>query len=184
VGAEAENYKNPALQIDLLVNHIMHIRKNIPHLSHAKCIFIPESNLAFEGVHADHNLRRVGMPELITMYEDDQKAGIRTNRELKKMMALALGNMLVQERVCFYSDFFVLGTSWVPETMKTEIITQLENYTRVIKPAKSLDQDPIETFHGKWGGKSDDLAIALQLNFIMKNRFFAKEDVYGKYYKN
>lgn len=64
--------------------------------------------------------------------------------------------------------------------MKQEIYTQLANYSRILVPSKTLHDPPKEFYGGKNGYGFDDLAIAIQLNVVMRKRFFESDD-YKKY---
>jgi hypothetical protein len=177
-------FSDPYDQIEVLVNHILAIRR-IPNLSHAIVIFIPESNLAFEGIHQQHELSSARLPNVHTMIEDDNRAGVKTNRDLKKAMVFALDAVLRKDggRVFFYKNFVTVGEKYTPDTMREEIVQQLLSYMRITKVRQNQPHLlPDETYHGKFGGKSDDISIALQLNLLMKNRFFNKASMYSQWW--
>lgn len=76
-------------------------------LENAKIVFIPESNLAWEGTHQSKLLKKSGVrAKVITMYEDGNRAGIRTNADLKRAMALSLKKKINKSIVKFHKDFF------------------------------------------------------------------------------
>ncbi len=171
----------PSESISLLINHIQNIRK-INGLSSANIIFIPESNLAFEGIWTQQELYRSGLSGICVMCEDDNRAGVRVNKEFKKLMAMALNYKMMEGGVYFHKDFVCIGEDNTVDEMKTEIIEQLLNYSRILKPSNDIHKPQTETYGGKMGHGFDDHAIALMLNLIMKNRFYARKEVYSKWY--
>ncbi len=165
----------------LLIHHIQAVKK-IDGLTSAHIIFIPESNLAFEGIHLEQELYRSNIQGICIMREDDNRAGVRVNREFKKVMALQLRYKLMDKSVYLHQDFVCIGTDNDAESMIKEIIDQLLNYTRIMKPSNDVHKAPTESYGGKMGHGFDDHAIALMLNLVMKNRFFLKEEQYEKWY--
>ena len=97
---------------------------------------------------------------------------------------MALVYKLVDRSVFFHKNFLCIGEGNTVEDMKTEIITQLRNYSRILKQSNDIHKPPTETYGGKQGHGYDDHAIAIMLNLVMKNRFFTRKEVYGKWYKN
>jgi hypothetical protein len=154
------------------VQHITAVRK-IPGLQSAIVVFIPESNLGFEAIWQHYEIKRSGLPDVCVMHEDDNRAGVRTSRDLKRLMAITFNYTLLDGYVYFHRKFVCTGEQKTPEGMKLELIDQLKNYCRIIKPSNNPHALPVETYGGKSGYGFDDLALALQLNVTMKNRFFS-----------
>ena len=151
-------------------------------LNGARIILVPESNLAFEGIWIQQEVNRSGLEGICVMREDDNRAGVKINKDFKKLMAMALNYKLQERGVCFHTKFVCIGEKNTPESMMAEIVDQLLNYSRIITPSNNKHRSPTETYGGKMGHGYDDHAIAVQLNFVMKNRFYQKEDVYKKWY--
>lgn len=145
-------------------------------------IFVPESNLAFEGIWLQQELHRSGLTDVCVMQEDENRAGVKINKEFKKIMAMSLNYKLLDKSVYFHRDFVCIGESNSPEDMKKEIIDQLRNYSRILVPSNDIHRPPTEKYGGKMGHGFDDHAIAIMLNLVMKNRFFISRERYEKWY--
>lgn len=156
--------------MELLINHIQRV-KRFKGFEGAKVVFIPESNYAFEGTHQRDAIQNSGL-DAVVMYEDDNRAGVRTNNELKKLMAYEFKYKLHKKNIKIHEDFFTLSENYTVEKMKGEIYDQAYNYSRILLPSKSPHIPPKEIFGGKTGFGYDDLMIALQLNPLMEKRFF------------
>ena len=171
----------PSDAISLLVNHIQYLKK-IPGLSGARFIFTPESNLAWEGIWTQTELYRAGLQDICVMVEDDNRAGVKINKEFKKLMAMGLNYKFLEKSVYFYKDFLCIGENNCAEDMKKEIIEQLLNYSRILKQSNDIHKPPVEIYGGKQGHGFDDHAIAIMINLVMKNRFFTNSEKYSKWY--
>lgn len=163
----------PHKNISLVVNHIVELRKTQAFQS-SRIVFVPESNLAFEGIYLQDALRRSGVREVCVMTEDENRAGVKVNREFKKLMAMVLNNKLLDDSVYFYRDFVCCGEDNSSAEMRREIITQLRNYCRILKPQRDVHKPPSESYGGKRGHGYDDHAIGLMLNLVMRNRFVSE----------
>ena len=104
------------------------------------------------------------------MKEDENRAGVKINNQFKKLMKIGLETKLNEKSVYFYNNFITIGELSADE-MKEEIIQQLLNYSRILKPSNDPHKAPTEIYGGKSGHGYDDHVIALQLNYVMKNRF-------------
>ncbi len=190
-------HAEPESQGQLLVDHIGRLRQ-IPGMRDAVIIFIPESNLAFEGIHQANLLRKayheqIDPPQntimddrsshrIVLMKEDDNRIGVRTNADLKKGMKLALEEMFKARRVRIHSRFMVVHEGSNREEILQQLRDELDNYSAIYTPSKNLYEGPKVRFSGKLGFGYDDLVICLQLNLIMKRRFFQASDRYGKWH--
>ena len=168
--------------MDLLFRH-MNALKRIEGLECARHVVVPESNLAWEGTHQMLEMRRRKMDEHIVMHEDHDRAGIRTDHNLKKAMALCLADKLLNDAIYFHRQLACVGESHTRGSVSERLCEQLCAYKRETFPAKHVADAPRERYHGKIGGMVDDLCIAIQLNPICKNRFFGKPAVYGTYFE-
>lgn len=181
-GAEAGAYREQRSCAGLLINHIMSIKKNVPGAANARIVFIPESNLAFESLWITDAMARCGLGEdWRVMFEDSNRAGVKTSRELKHLMVLNLNAKLVLGRVYTMSHFVSIGDSErTPEDMREHLLKQMAHYSRKVKPPRDKDHgSPTVSYSGKDGIGFDDLCIAVQLLDLMRNRFWADPD--GKY---
>lgn len=74
---------------------------------------IPESNLAFESMHiADHLRDEFGEQRpgnYVVMNEDDARAGVRTNEDLKLAITTSFDMLLQKRLVKFHQNFFSVG---------------------------------------------------------------------------
>lgn len=148
----------------------MSIRK-IPGLESCNIIFIPESNLGFEALWVSRELKHSGLDRIFVMNEDDNRAGVRMNNDLKRYMAILLNEKLRSHSLKLYDKFVTLGEKNTPQLMIKDLFNQLQNYSRIIKPSKDPHKPPVELYRGKDGYGYDDHVIALQLIAIMVNRF-------------
>jgi len=177
VGAEEGKARTPEEQQELLVKHITALRRMREFCS-ARIIFCAESNLAFEASHITTFLRhRSRVANLTALYEDNGQPGLRTTNTTKKLMYLSMNELLTMHRVRIYSQMAVVGENCTAESMRTRIADQLLAYARILEPAKKPGDDPVEKFTGKMTGP-DDLAICMQLNFLVYKRYLERRDYY------
>ena len=165
----------------MLINHIQAVRR-IDGLQSARIIFVPESNLAFEGIWLEQELHRSGLKSVCVMREDENRAGVRINKEYKKMMAMSLNYKLLDRSIYFHRDFACIGDDNSSDEMQREIIDQLRNYSRILVPSRDVHKPPDERYGGKMGHGFDDHAIALMLNLVMSRRFYSTPEKYGTWY--
>jgi hypothetical protein len=171
----------PSDNIGVLVNHIQAVRK-IPGLQSSHVVLVPESNLAFEGMWIEQEVKRTRLDNICTMKEDDNRAGVRTNNAMKKLMAMSLASLLNASRVCFHGEFVSVGDMHTPGAMREAIVEQVASYSRIIRPSTDIHRPPTETYGGKLGHGFDDLAIALMLNPVMERRFWENKTAYGRWH--
>jgi hypothetical protein len=160
----------------------MHLR-TIRGLEQSTIVFIPESNYAFSGQYAAQALYKLGL-RVVTMNEDHNRAGIRTNNLLKKMMARIYAEQLKRGRIMYHRDFFTLDENCHIDDLKKEMIRQFGDYTCI---KKESSRDPYgenikEIYTGKINNKPDDIIISLQLNELMKRQFYSNPEKYSMYY--
>lgn len=165
----------------LIIQHIQGLRR-LPGAESARIIFVPESNLAFEGIWASMEISRSGLQEICIMREDENRAGVKINREFKKIMAMGLNYKLIDACVLIHRDMVCTDDNNTPEAMKAELKTQLMNYSRIIHPSKDPHKAPAESYGGKRGHGFDDNAIALMLNIVMRQRFLMRKEKYREWY--
>ncbi len=182
-GAEAGTYKENTQCASLLINHIMGVRRNLPGAQNARVVFIPESNLGFEALWASDEIRRSGLRDVCVMREDANRAGVKTNRELKITMATAF-NMKVVRRNAFVLDHFVcIGEGRTPDQILDEFLMQLKHYSRIVKPPRDPRAgQPTVSYSGKSGYGHDDLAIAVQLLNVLTPVFWTDKAAYASWH--
>ncbi len=146
-------------------------------------VLVPESNLAFEGLWMQQELYRSRARDICVVEEDDNRAGIRTNLVVKKAMTMALDGVLRENNVYMHRDFVCIGEANSVSDMQAEIVKQLLNYSRNVRPARHNKHAAVtETYGGKSGYGFDDHVIALSMNIIMKGRFFRNVERYGAWH--
>ena len=162
-----------------------HLRQ-LPHLRNAFIVFIPENNYAFEAERFAHHLQSSGVVrpgEFVTMAEDENRYGVRTDNLLKLSMAAMLRRYLefpAFGKICFHRNFFTLGRYGdvrvgEAERLRITIVDQLRRWMRVVIPPRDPMGEPTIKFTGKMMGQPDDLCIALQLAMFLTFRFFSSD---------
>jgi len=153
--------------------------------SSAYSVFIPESNLGYEGTWQAYELDKAGINDLCIMKEDDNKVGVRTNNKLKDMMAIKLKAYLKNRKIYFHKNFVSMGVEKGDISdhvdLKKELVNQLLNYMERFIPSTDPYRDPKRILSGKDSGP-DDLVIALQIAVSLQERFFTRS-IYKKYWK-
>jgi len=89
-----------------------------------------------------------GLTNVVIMQEDDNRAGIRTDNKLKNLMAIVMNEKLRSRTVFFYKHFVTLAENITPESMKKDILQQLKNYSRIIRPSKDVHKPTVEFYRG------------------------------------
>ena len=182
IGAESCTAKTPAAQDQILIQHLLKLR-TIPGLEEATIVFVPESNLAFEGTRITAEVQRAGIQNVCVMNEDENRAGVRSTASTKKMMAFVTGRALSDRRVRFHEQFLCVNEATTAGDLKKMIIDELRSYQRVLKqPSDHRFGTVKEAYTGKIGSGCDDHAIAFQINYAMQNVFFSKRDTYKAFY--
>lgn len=147
-------------------------------LENARMIFIPESNLGFSASYQHLLLRQFPGLDIVTMFEDDFRAGVRTDHRLKQAMMVAFNEKLTKRKVIFHQEFFSIGSN--TEELAAKIMEQSRHYAIIRIPSKNIYNEPTIKICGKHGFGKDDLIVALQLNFVMHKRFF-QSAAYSQY---
>lgn len=134
----------------------------------AKIIFVPESNLGCEGHRLGYLIENKRFFNVSIMKEDNDRPGVRTTNELKGAMASKLHHILSTGNLYIHEKFFSVNNEKM--NLIEDIRTQLEGYSRIIKPSKDPHKKATELYSGKAGAGFDDHVIALQLNVLMESR--------------
>ncbi len=181
--------RHPDTQRSLLVDHMRMLRSH-PRMRNARLVVIPESNLAFEAVHLDSELRRnFDDDEYVCLREDRFQSGVRMNNLLKRGMAESLNRELRLGALHFWSDFMSAEAqretrdnfrNLHAESMRDDVMMELRDFMRIVRPAKDPTRDPVVQYSGKLYGGSDDKVMALLLaNTGMK--IFYNSETYDRY---
>lgn len=162
----------------MLVQHIVALRQ-ISDYKHATFVFVPESNLAFEGPRLMDVIERSGLKRVVPMKEDENRAGVKTNNKLKDLMATTLHIKMIERSMFIHDKFVVTAEKSTRDTVLEDLRQHLTHYSRIIVPNEKFYVAPRIFYSGKHG-PGDDLTIALQLNLVMRNRFY-ESDAYVEY---
>jgi hypothetical protein len=184
-GAEAGKYREPGACTSLLINHLMALRRDIPGAEGARIVFIPESNLAWEAIWAVAEIQRSGIGDhWRVMREDDNRAGVKVNNNMKHLMVLNMNMRLTLGRVFRLDPFVSIGDSGrSPEEMCEHLLTQLKDFKRKVKPPRDPHHGKaLVSYSGKDGYGFDDLCMAFLLLDVMKNHFYSNTVKYGDFY--
>lgn len=167
----------------LVLKHITAVRK-LPGLSGADIIFVPESNYGNESQHYSLYLIEQRVPRVYLMDEDKKHIGLRTDNAAKKRMAILFSHALRAHIVRFHPLMVVSNEEHTPSEMRETLIKQLGDFKRkiVIKRKGNEDDGTLnytEVYGGKHGGRKDDGAIGVMLNYIGRVIYMQKyENVY------
>jgi hypothetical protein len=182
-GAEAGSHRDNADCASMLINHIIGVRRDVPGAQNARIVFIPESNLGFMAMSATDEIRRAGLRDICVMREDDNRAGIKTNRALKEVMAMAFNLKLMHGNAFLLDRFVCVGEGRTPEDMRDEVVMQLRNFSKIVKPPRDPRAgQPTVHYSGKAGYGFDDLTMALLLLNVLQPKFWTSEDMYGAWH--
>jgi hypothetical protein len=100
---------------------------------------------------------------------------------LKRQMATFFNDILKDNNVVLHERFVSVGTKGGREKALTMLIDQLSAYNRTIVPPKTANGTAKEFYGGKGAGR-DDLAIAIQLNYMAKVAFSGNDEKYGSFH--
>jgi hypothetical protein len=199
--------RRPADTYPAIVEHMKRVRR-VPGCGTATIVVIPESNLGFEASNiAGHLALEFGLEgpgNYVIMREDDLRAGVKTNEELKWAMTTSLDLCMQMRAVRFHRNLASLGDQLPPtrfdvpnreqreamwpepspiqqaemsDKSRDSLVDQLQRWTRIVRPRKDPnDARPakVETT-GKIGGLPDDGCIGLLLANTMRKRFHSSD---------
>jgi hypothetical protein len=120
------------------------------------------------------------------MHEDELKSGtgpgIRMNNDLKKMMAMMFTGVLEGERFKWHFDFTTTSEKHEIYELKEKIMAQMSDYKVFFLKTNNKFAAPTEIYSGKGGYGTDDVIIAIQINYVSYRRFFDCPEKYQKYW--
>ncbi len=180
VGEKDLKYRDTIPQVELLIEHIRAL-KRIRNCESARIVFAPESNLSWSAALQDYIIQsRVGASlDICTLHEDKHgRPGIPTTNELKGLMVDNFKEMLKQKKVKFYRGF--ISVAGKPDKLKVKIVDQLRDYNIYfddgdLNNKRNKNKKAKQTYGGKSGKGSDDMAIATQLNPQANIIFYARD---------
>jgi hypothetical protein len=182
-GAETAKFRDNLHAVELMVNHVMSLRRNIRGANDARIVFVPESNLATEHIWGMREVRNSGLGQFCVMREDRNRVGTRTSKELKQAMAEALNQKIVRRNIFILDGFVCICDGLSTEDMLDKLMDQMKNYSRIVKPPRDQHHgNPVVSYTGKTGYGHDDMVIAIQLLNVMQIAFWTKPENYGEYY--
>ena len=162
----------------LLVEHVTKLRA-LPDFRASTVVFVPESNLGFEGWHLGESLERSGLKNIVIMKEDYKEGvarpGIRITHELKERLTFMLQSQFVEKSIYLYSDFFCVSQK-TSKKMLDEMENQLLNYARIRQDKKNPHSKPTVHYGGKSGYGYDDVVCAWYLLLLARRLFNEKAE--------
>tara|TARA_Y100000389_G_C17308512_1_gene436718 strand:- start:150 stop:575 length:426 start_codon:yes stop_codon:yes gene_type:complete len=107
--------------------------------------------------------------------------GLLTTHGRKEQYMLLVREALRMGTISLHDDFFslTLGT----RDARTRLTEELENFSVVTEPSKTLFGQTRRTFTGKLGGKQDDVVLALQMSLYGAKAFWT-DHKYQQYRQN
>lgn len=168
---------------EIVLKHIEALRR-LPGCSGADIIFVPESNYGNESQHYCLYLIEKRVPRVYLMDEDKKHIGLRTDNSAKKRMAILMSHALRAHVVRFHPLLVTTNEENNPTENRALLIQQLSDYKRKLVVRRTSGEDDgslkyTEVFGGKHGGRKDDVAIGIQLNYIGHVIFMQKyEEIY------
>jgi hypothetical protein len=152
------------------VRHVEALR-DLPGLRGADIIIVPESNSGFDSQIYCLALQKSRIPRVFVMDEDTKHVGIRSTNSSKKRMAILMALALQNKMVKFHPLMICTGEDFSAEDMRNLIIKQLGDFkckTVRRKGGGEDDGEPkwTEVYSGKWGGRKDDHAMGMMINYI------------------
>jgi len=105
------------------------------------------------------------------MKEDDNRAGVRINKDFKQVMTYTLNQKFIDNNVFFHESFLTTSDQYTTDEMKKDMLSQFKNFSEITRP----NRDPLLPSRVYYSGKRDgfdDHVIATQINLCMRNRFF------------
>lgn len=130
-----------------------------------------ESNLAFESQHLLHALSEAGVKKWIALAEGQGGTiGLLTTHGRKEEYCLLVREALRMASISFHNDFFsvTLGEREAKQRLRDE----MENFSVVTEPPKTLFGQTRKTYTGKLGGKQDDVILSLQMSLYGAKKFY------------
>lgn len=110
--------RRPSDIYPVIIEHLRRIRF-VPGCQNSTIVIVPESNLGFEALHIEDYIREAFGPprpgNYVVMKEDDTRAGIKTNEDIKLAMTTSLDRVLRHHAMHFHRNFFSVGELVVNE---------------------------------------------------------------------
>ncbi len=182
-GAETAKGQDNAINVALIIQHVMALRRLIPGAADSRIVMVPESNLATEHIWGTREMRHSGLGQYAVMREDNNRVGTRTSKELKHTMAILLNTKIVRRNIFVLDGFVSIVDGSSTEDMLDKLLDQMKNYSRIVKPPRDKHHgSALVSYTGKSGHGHDDLVISIQLLNVMQPIFWTKKEDYLQYH--
>lgn len=164
----------------MLISHVNRLR-SLKDFERATIVFVPESNLGYEGWHLGELLLspQYGLRNICVMKEDRKeeayRPGIRISSILKERLTWMLEQKFSESSMYLYEHFFTVSYD-KPEKMLDEMECQLLNYARIKQTKKNVHSPPTIHYGGKSGYGYDDVVCAWYLLLLARNIFYTKPE--------
>jgi hypothetical protein len=94
---------------------------------------------------------------------DNKRIGVWTAAGPKDVMVHRTRHNLQYKKIAFHPDFFTTSSGQTSAGIKRVLCSQLQNFQRIHKPAKSAFERSTYTYSGKRDGLQDDLGMAFMM---------------------
>ena len=177
-GLESIPAKTPTDYEQGLVSHAAALRR-VPKFENCLFIVCPESNLGFESSHIARVMSKLKFT--VIMYESTNgQPGLHTSHKVKEVICSLLNQKLDENAVDIYKH--LVSVVQPKQKVIDMLLTQVQNYSIIyaVPDKMSHFQSSKKTYSGKHQGQ-DDLAMMLQFNLLVHQRFF-KNQRYNRYW--
>lgn len=158
------------------MQHVNKIR-SIPMLRQTQLVMVLESNLAFESQHLLHALGEAGVKRWLALSEGaGGSIGLLTTNDRKEQYTLLVREALRMGTISCHDHFF--SVTMTTREAKARLKDELQAFSVIIEPSKTLFGKTRKTYSGKIGGKNDDVVLAMQMA-IYGARVFYTDDRYA-----
>lgn len=160
IGMDSEPVGDDKDEYFLIHRHYKRLREH-RYWREAKCIFIPENNLAIESAHLDTMVRDI--PGVRTYWEKPNKPGVLKDGRVTRAYQFNLAHALMNETISFDADCFTVTREMNTAKMRDMLQEQMLRYHWEKKAALDALGKDRYTLTGKIGNKQDDLLIAFAM---------------------
>lgn len=185
---------------DMIIDHILEVREQIPELRNSLFVINCEANLPYASPSAQYDLaKKVGGRFNYMILEDDQRketsslrtnnsraiivtAGTRTDNKSKLFMVNGMTQILNQGRIHFHRDFVSTAFERDPSKggldLRSIIVRQMKSFRRRCLPL-ARGQETIKYRKMQYeGAEDDDLSMCVIMGPFTMHR--AQEIAYAK----
>lgn len=131
-------------------------------LGDTQLVMVLESNLAFESQHLLHALGEAGVKRWLALSEGaGGSIGLLTTNDRKEQYTLLVREALRMGTISCHDHFF--SCTMTTREAKARLKDELQAFSVIIEPSKTLFGKTRKTYSGKIGGKNDDVVLAMQM---------------------